>query len=46
MHHGADLSGLKILAVEDEPLIAMDLKDLLTGLGYSVVGPALAADRG
>ena len=46
MDQGAGLSGLKILVVEDEPLIAMDLKDLLTGSGYSVVGPALTLKQG
>ena len=46
MDQGADLSGLKIMVVEDEPLIAMDLKDLLTASGCSVVGPALTLKQG
>jgi CheY-like chemotaxis protein len=46
MEHGAELSGLKILVVEDEPLIAMDLADLLRGFGGSVVGPALNLKQG
>lgn len=29
----------QILVLEDEPLIAMDLEDLLIGKGYSVLGP-------
>ena len=40
MEQGAELSGLKILVVEDEPLLAMTLKDVLTGSGCTVVGPA------
>ena len=35
------LEGKAILVVEDEPMIAMMLDDLLTDLGCSVVGPAL-----
>jgi DNA-binding response OmpR family regulator len=35
-----ELSGLKILVVEDEMLIAMFLEDLLLELGCQVVGPA------
>lgn len=46
MRQGSELSGLRILVVEDEPLIAMDLKHLLTGLGCSVVGPALNLNQG
>ncbi len=34
------LDGKVILVVEDEPMIAMMLDDLLTDLGCSVVGPA------
>ena len=34
------LSGLRVLVVEDDPLIAMLIEDLLTELGYQVVGPA------
>jgi CheY-like chemotaxis protein len=35
-----DLSGLRILIVEDEYLIAMDLADRLGDLGAEVIGPA------
>jgi CheY-like chemotaxis protein len=34
------LAGLRILAVEDEALVAMYLEDLLVDLGCLVVGPA------
>ena len=30
----------KVVIIEDEPLIAMDLELLVTGLGHNVVGPA------
>ncbi|WP_370677987.1 response regulator [Pleomorphomonas sp. PLEO] len=33
----------RILILEDEPLIAMDLEDLLVANGYTVVGPYSAA---
>lgn len=36
------LKGKAILVVEDEPMIAMMLDDLLTDLGCSVVGPAFS----
>lgn len=35
-----DLSGWRILVVEDEYLIAMDVADRLTDLGAEVIGPA------
>lgn len=35
----------KVLLVEDEPLIAMDLNDMLTDAGYDVAGPVARADR-
>lgn len=35
-----DLSGWRILIVEDEYLIAMDLADRLADLGADVIGPA------
>jgi CheY-like chemotaxis protein len=31
---------MKILVVEDEPLVAMLLEEILDDLGYTVVGPA------
>jgi DNA-binding response OmpR family regulator len=46
MGQGGELSGLRILVVEDEPLIAMDLKDVLRDSGCSVVGPALTLKQG
>jgi CheY-like chemotaxis protein len=38
--------GLRILVVEDEPMIATSLDDLLTDLGFTVVGPAYSLDQG
>jgi len=35
-----DLSGLQILVVEDEAPIALQLEDMLTELGATVIGPA------
>jgi CheY-like chemotaxis protein len=32
--------GRRILVVEDEPIVAISLQDMLEELGYSVVGPA------
>jgi CheY-like chemotaxis protein len=32
--------GRRILIVEDEPLIAMELEEVLTSTGFSIVGPA------
>src|SRR5208337_285243 len=46
MEQGAGLSGLKILVVEDEPLVAMALDDSLTDSGYTVVGPASSLKTG
>ena len=46
MEQGAELSGLKVLVVEDEPLIAMGLKDLLTDSGCTVAGPASSVEKG
>ncbi|MGH6737052.1 MAG: response regulator [Methyloceanibacter sp.] len=34
------LEGLRVLVVEDEALIALQLEDMLTELGCAVVGPA------
>jgi len=41
-----DLAGLKILVVEDEPLIAMQLEDVLTDFGCTVVGSAPTLEKG
>lgn len=38
--HPERLAGLRILVVEDEPLVAMLIEDLLLELGCTVVGPA------
>ena len=37
------LSGKRVLLVEDEPIIAMSVEDMLADLGCEVVGPALSA---
>jgi CheY-like chemotaxis protein len=37
------LGGKRVLLVEDEPIIAMSIEDMLTDLGCVVVGPALSA---
>ena len=36
----SEMAGRKILVVEDDALIAMELGERLTDLGYEVVGPA------
>lgn len=41
----AKLSGCRILVVEDEPLVAMAIRTLLTQAGCSVVGPAETLDE-
>ena len=46
MEQGAGLSGLKVLVVEDEPLIAMALVDMLTDSGCTVAGPAASLKQG
>ena len=46
MEQGAELSGLKVLVVEDEPLLAITLKDVLTGSGCTVIGPASSLKQG
>jgi two-component system, response regulator PdtaR len=38
-----DLSGWRVLVVEDEPLIALDLRDTLEGWGCRVIGPVATA---
>lgn len=35
---------IRILAVEDEAMIAMELKDMLEELGHEVIGPAATVD--
>lgn len=39
------LAGLRVLAVEDEPVVAMALEDMLADLGCTVVGPALRLEE-
>jgi two-component sensor histidine kinase/CheY-like chemotaxis protein len=39
------LEGKRILVIEDEPLVAMDLESSLTAAGYKVVGPAGTLER-
>jgi CheY-like chemotaxis protein len=39
------LAGRRILVVEDEPVVAMALEDMLLDLGCVVVGPALGLRR-
>ncbi len=34
------IDGLRVLVVEDEALVALQIEDMLTGLGCVVVGPA------
>jgi DNA-binding response OmpR family regulator len=37
--------GAKILIIEDEPMIALDLEDVLTSAGFLVVGVATRLDK-
>lgn len=39
------LSGIRVLVVEDEALVAMDLEMILEDLGCVVIGPAMRLDR-
>jgi len=36
----SDFAGLRVLVVEDEPVVAMYLEDLLDALGCETIGPA------
>ncbi len=40
-----ELSGKRILVVEDEPILAMCVEDMLRDMGCIVVGPALRLDE-
>jgi PAS domain S-box-containing protein len=40
-----ELEGMRILVVEDEPLIAMDVSDTLVEMGCVVVGPAACLEK-
>lgn len=39
------LKGKRILIVEDEPLIALDIADLIGAQGAEVIGPAFTLDQ-
>lgn len=39
------LAGKRVLVVEDEPIVAMMIEDMLTEMGAEVVGPASTLDR-
>lgn len=41
----ADYQGKRILVVEDEPLVALEIESELEAIGCSVVGPAATAER-
>ena len=41
----SDLDGMRILLIEDEPLVAMELEAQLTSLGAEVIGPAGTVER-
>ena len=36
----------RVLIVEDEVILALDFSDMISELGYEVVGPALTLDQG
>jgi CheY-like chemotaxis protein len=40
------LAGLRVLVVEDEPVVAMYLEDLLEALGCETIGPASRLGEG
>ncbi len=42
VHNPKSFDGLRILIVEDDPFIAMDLQDRLSVLGADVIGPVPA----
>jgi CheY-like chemotaxis protein len=46
MEQKAELSGMRILVVEDEPLLAMASADLLAESGCTVAGPATSVKQG
>lgn len=39
-----ELTGKRVLVVEDELLLALDLEDMLTAAGCAVVGPAMRVE--
>jgi len=42
---GPTLSGLRVLLVEDEAMVAMMIEDMLSDLGCQVIGPASRVSR-
>ncbi len=40
-----NLNGLRVLVVEDEALVALQLEDMLTDLGCAVIGPAARVNQ-
>jgi DNA-binding response OmpR family regulator len=40
-----DLTGLRVLVVEDEMMVSMLIEDMLEDLGCTVVGPAARLDE-
>lgn len=42
----SQFAGLNVLIVEDEPIVAMCLEDILADLGCTVVGPAATLAEG
>ena len=46
MDQKAELSGMRILVVEDEPLLAMASADLLADSGCTVAGPVSSVKQG
>ncbi|MCC7268099.1 MAG: response regulator [Caulobacteraceae bacterium] len=45
MDQDLDLSGLRVLVVEDEMMVSMLIEDMLGDLGCQVVGPAARLDE-
>ena len=45
MSDATDLSGLRVLVVEDEMMVSMLIEDMLSDLGCTVVGPASRLDE-
>lgn len=45
MTHGNETPPMRILIVEDEPMIALDLQEILMAAGFTVVGMAGRLDK-
>lgn len=43
--HGVSLRGRRVLVAEDEPVVAMELQEVLTKLGCEVLGPATTVEE-